>query len=107
MNLLIAVVCGFLVKTFFMETLLLNVILVSIATMNVGLGIFNLVPIHPLDGSKILSGLLPDEMAHEYAIVMNQFGTLLLIFLIIPMNGISPLNALIGPVINMVMKWVL
>ena len=34
-------------------------ILTSIVTINLGLGIFNLIPLPPLDGSKILSGFLP------------------------------------------------
>ena len=31
----------------------------SIISINIGLGIFNLIPLPPLDGSKILSGFLP------------------------------------------------
>lgn len=31
------------------------------AIMNIGLGVFNLIPIPPLDGSKILMGILPEE----------------------------------------------
>jgi len=34
--------------------------------INLGLGLFNLIPIHPLDGSKILAGLLPLNLAYQY-----------------------------------------
>lgn len=36
------------------------------AVLSVGLGIFNLVPIPPLDGSKILFALLPDRIYYQY-----------------------------------------
>ena len=36
------------------------------AVLSVGLGIFNLVPIPPLDGSKILFALLPDRVYYQY-----------------------------------------
>ena len=39
--------------------IIVDVILNSIVLTNLGLGIFNLIPIPPLDGSKILGGFLP------------------------------------------------
>lgn len=36
-------------------------------SMNVGLGLFNLIPIPPLDGSNILMCLLPNHLAAKYA----------------------------------------
>jgi Zn-dependent protease len=33
---------------------------------NLGLALFNLLPIHPLDGSKVLSGILPDVFDRRY-----------------------------------------
>ncbi|HVG29244.1 MAG TPA: site-2 protease family protein [Pyrinomonadaceae bacterium] len=45
--------------------------------MNVGLGVFNLFPIPPLDGSKILESILPERF--ESALQsLNQFGFMLL-----------------------------
>ena len=32
------------------------------AVLNIGLGIFNLIPVPPLDGAKILYGMLPDSL---------------------------------------------
>ena len=60
----------------------------------------NLIPIYPLDGSKILYGLLPDDIAREYDSIMSRYGTVLLLLLIIPFTGTSALSALISPVIT-------
>lgn len=44
----------------------LNPILFLIVIINIMLGIFNLIPIPPLDGSKILSALLPAALSRGY-----------------------------------------
>ena len=60
---------------------LLFIILYTLVIMNVGLGLFNLIPIPPLDGSKVLNALLP---ARIYFKIMQyeRYGTLLLILFI-------------------------
>ena len=47
-----------------METV--GLFLQFIVFLNVLLGVFNLIPIPPLDGSRILSGLLPNRLAWQY-----------------------------------------
>lgn len=47
---------------------------------NLGLGIFNLIPIPPLDGSRILTGLLPTRVALTYA-MLEPFGFLIVLAL--------------------------
>jgi len=103
-NLLVAGLFSFLLKTFFLEIPLLNVLSVAIITINVSLALFNLVPVHPLDGSKILEGLLPDSMAYEYEAIMHRYGFFLLILLIVPFSGTSALTALISPAVNFVLN---
>lgn len=75
--------------------------------INVSLAIFNLVPVHPLDGSKIILGLLPLDLAAEWQVIMRRYGTLILLLLILPLSGVSPLVTLIGPVIQAILRLLL
>ena len=51
------------------------------ATLSVGLGIFNLIPFPPLDGAKIVGGLLPDR-AYYGIMRYERLGTLALMLLL-------------------------
>ncbi|MBM3469781.1 MAG: site-2 protease family protein [Armatimonadetes bacterium] len=73
--------------------LLLTVIFISAV-----LAIFNLLPIPPLDGSKVLSGLLPPVQARAYD-RLAQFGPLLLLALIL-LPG-----RLIGLLLDQPVRW--
>jgi Zn-dependent protease len=50
------------------------------ASINISLGLFNLIPIPPLDGSHLLKVII--GMGEETFLVFSQFGTVLLLFLI-------------------------
>ena len=70
-------------------------IILSTITINVGLGVFNLIPLPPLDGSKILSALLPKKARDWYE--ANQ-RILYIIFIII---WVTPLaEMIISPAIK-------
>ena len=49
--------------------------------VNIGLGWLNLMPIPPLDGSKILWGVLPPELGFQY-MQLERYGFLVLILLL-------------------------
>jgi Zn-dependent protease len=73
--------------------------------LNVALAVFNLIPIHPLDGGKILVGLLPQEEALNIDRFLNQYGMILLFFLILPIyNGESLISVMISPIINIILS---
>lgn len=50
--------------------------------INLVLAVFNLIPVPPLDGSKILAGLLPDRGA-SIMYTLEQYGTLILLLLLV------------------------
>lgn len=75
--------------------------------ININLAVFNLLPVPPLDGSKILYGFLPRDWADEYNDFMGRYGTILLILLIIPIGGSSLAISLIMPVINLLTRLLL
>ena len=94
-----------LLKLGLFPVLWLQVAVFQIMAINIMLAIFNLVPVYPLDGSKILTALLPQQTALEYEEIMRRYGTLVLILLIFPFNGVSPVARLLSPIINMVLSW--
>jgi Zn-dependent protease len=58
------------------------ILLGQLIYLNVALGIFNLIPVPPLDGSRLLVTLLPPRYDH-IAIWLERNGFWLLIFLLI------------------------
>jgi len=56
-------------------------LLFNLLTINVVLAIFNLIPIPPLDGSKILIGLLPVNLSQQY-VRLERYGFIILFIFI-------------------------
>lgn len=75
-----------------------------IIILNVVLAIFNLIPIHPLDGFKIVGGILPKDYASQWY-ELEPYGMIFLIFLIFPIfGGTSPIGTIISPIINAILS---
>lgn len=69
----------------------LSPLLVSIILINIVLGVFNLVPIPPLDGSKVLFGLLPGDL-YRFEAFFGRFGFLILLaFIFFGWSVIAPI----------------
>ncbi|MAG59757.1 site-2 protease family protein [Candidatus Woesebacteria bacterium] len=86
----------------------LAVLLVPFIYINIILAIFNLIPIHPLDGGKILIALLPEDIAHSWDKILSQYGFIILLFLIFPIfGGTSIIFSIIRPVLNIILSTLL
>src|SRR3972149_8355505 len=88
-NFLIATITAFIFKfvgPFITDPLLLAIIY-TIVQLNLLLGIFNLLPIPPLDGSKIFAMFLPEHSAKTYLSV-GSVGIFILFFLLMPFSPI-------------------
>ena len=67
------------------------------ATINIGLGIFNLIPLPPLDGSKIIKPFLPTNAKIWFE---NNEQIFYIVFIVIWISGIA--STIISPVISAV-----
>jgi len=97
-NLIFAAVLSFLLKLAPLPPVI-NFILINLIVINVVLGVFNLVPIPPLDGSRILMGLLPEALATQYASI-EPFGFIILMVLI----WMGVFGNLIWPLVSMFLR---
>jgi Zn-dependent protease len=87
-NVAIAVVFSFILKIFPLE------IIAIVVHLNLLLAIFNLIPIPPLDGSKIFSLLLPEKYANAF-LSLGTVGIFIIFFLLLS-NGPLSLGRLIS-----------
>lgn len=75
----------------------------TLAVLNVGLGIFNLIPFPPLDGSKVLGAFLPDR-AYFQLMRYERWGMLLLMVLLWLGAFSAPLSAARGWVLDLLVR---
>ncbi|NLG06692.1 MAG: site-2 protease family protein [Candidatus Pacebacteria bacterium] len=105
-NLLIAVILSVLSRMFASDFFSLFArVLIQI---NLSLALFNLLPVYPLDGGKIMRAILPRESSLEYEAIMERYGQFILLFLILPIfNGQSAVVQLLSPIINLLSSWLI
>ncbi len=107
-NLALATLSALIARTGIIPFGLINGALYILASLNISLAIFNLIPVHPLDGSKILAAFLPLQTRLEYISFMQRYGTMILFALIIPWgNGSSPISYITLPITNIISTFLL
>ncbi len=99
-NLLLAAILS-LVLRFIDVPITISMILFVLIRLNLTLALFNLLPVSPLDGSKIVGLFMSHETALRY---QNQNNPLLLLLLILPIfGGVSLASFIISPVMNLLL----
>lgn len=67
-NILLAILLSFVLKLFLLSgNVVFSFILNMAIIINLVLAVFNILPIPPLDGSRVMMGLLPRDLARQYA----------------------------------------
>lgn len=99
-NLILAVILAILVRVF--PAIL--VFAFPVIVINVALGVFNLLPIAPLDGFKIVGGILSKKQAKQWY-ELERYGFIFLLLLLIPFFGKSSLlSILIQPPVSFILS---
>ena len=75
-------------------------VLSNLALLGTGMGLFNLIPISPLDGSKILFALLPDRIYHT---ILRYERYVMIVMILLVVSGVfdTPLSFLMTHVLQL------
>ena len=68
--------------------------------INILLAVFNLLPIPPLDGARVISALLPNPLAYRYN-QLEQYG----FFILIGLMFLGGFTYIVWPIVGLVLSW--
>lgn len=76
-----------------------QVLLIPLVSFNLLLGVFNLIPVAPLDGFKVVGGILSEERAREWY-QLEKYGIFFLLSLLFPIQGHSMISTILYPILS-------
>lgn len=102
-NIILATLLALIVR-FIDLSPIIEIFFFAVIRVNITLAIFNLIPIHPLDGGKILAGILPNKEAAQFDLFLHRYGTILLLFMIFPLfGGVSIVSQIVSPISSLLL----
>ena len=110
-NLILALILSISLKLFIffkIKTLYTigSLFFVPMIYLNVVLAVFNFLPVYPLDGFKIVGGVLPEKQAKEWY-QLERYGLIFLLMMLFPLGKSSMIDLLIRPIISLVTSFLL
>lgn len=116
MNFLLAILSIIIMAIFVKVNAYSNVLIIIynfllyFSVINLGLGLFNLIPIPPLDGSRILGAFLKDDTYEQY-MKYERYGFIIIAILLalssLRGNGTSFISELVDIIFNFIFRLVL
>lgn len=106
-NLILATISALIFRLLPLDPLV-SVAIFYLVHINVMLAIFNLIPIPPLDGSKLFLNLLPEQQVAEWERTLDRYGFIILIALLfLPVGGSNIISLIMSPTINFIRHFLL
>ncbi|OGG02956.1 hypothetical protein A2W14_02150 [Candidatus Gottesmanbacteria bacterium RBG_16_37_8] len=110
-NLVMAIIASLILRFLIFSpaisiSFLVSDLFVSFIRLNILLAIFNLIPVHPLDGFKVVAGLLPEKYYHDW-LELERYGIIFLMLLIFPFFGSSPIFTVMRPVMQFFLSFLI
>lgn len=97
-NFILATIASFIIRLVKADSLL-GGFLYLVVFYNLILGIFNLIPVGPLDGNKIVYGFLPTNLAIQWQEI-QRYGMFILLFLVLT----NTTSLILSPLVDLSMK---
>jgi len=106
-NLILAAIVSLMVRFLPLDPIISTAVF-YLVSINITLAVFNLIPIPPLDGSKLFLNLLPEQQAIEWERTLDRYGFIILAaLLLLPVGNSNIVSLVISPIINFILRLLL